>query len=87
MAFSEPVGITIIGGVKINAIENTAIYAVGENSFQALNSVAKNNVISGQIYGDFDFNNLQPFAPTIIDPDGLDTNSPAVNTSGIGIED
>ncbi|MFZ3579864.1 hypothetical protein [Virgibacillus sp. DJP39] len=87
MASIEPIGITIIGGIKINALDNTSINAIGENSFQALNSVTKNNIMSGSLYGDFNFNNLQPFGSVIIDPERIDTVVPAVTTTGIGIED
>ncbi|MFC4556859.1 hypothetical protein ACFO3D_01395 [Virgibacillus kekensis] len=83
----EPIGITIIGGIKINSVENTSVTSVGENSFQAMNSLSKSNIITGQINGDFCFNNLQPFAPVIIDADGFDSTSPAITPTGIGIED
>lgn len=84
MVCGESVGITIIGGIKISGISNTSVSAIGDNTLQALNSVAKNNNITGNINGDFNFNNSQPFNPINIDPDGLDTSSPTVQPAELG---
>jgi hypothetical protein len=82
----EPVGITFLGGIKINAMENTASIAIGENFYQALNSQVKNNVVIGEIYGDFHSNYFQPFASNIYDPDGADTINPFYSAAR-GLED
>jgi hypothetical protein len=46
----------------------------------------KNNITAGQIYGDFDYNNVQPIASPLYDPDGADTFMPMV-MSPLGLED
>jgi hypothetical protein len=88
MAFgdNEPIGINFFGGIKINAQENTASFSIGETFYQALNSVVKNNVIVGEIYGDFHSNIYQPIASNIFDPDGADTVSPFYSAAA-GLED
>lgn len=82
---SDPVGI-FIGGFKINAMENTSSISVGDVFYQNLDSQVKNNIASGQTYGDCNFNNLQPIASPIYDPDGIDTMMP-VAMSPLGLED
>jgi hypothetical protein len=86
MSFSEPVGIVFFGGVKINALENTASFNVGDVFLQSFDSQVKNNLNAGQIYGDFDWNNVQAIASPIYDPDGFDTIAPA-NMKPLGLED
>jgi hypothetical protein len=86
IADNEPVGITFFGGIKINAMENTSTFNIGEGFFQGLNSVVKNNVIIGEIYGDFHSNYFQPLASNIYDPDGVDTPSPFFSAAK-GLED
>ncbi|MBB6454011.1 hypothetical protein HNQ94_002462 [Salirhabdus euzebyi] len=88
MAFAdnEPIGIVFFGGVKINQMETTANFAIGESLFQSLESQVKNNLIAGQTFGDFDFNNLQPVASPLYDPDGFDSFMPIAQSS-LGLED
>ncbi len=88
MAFgdNEPVGIVFLGGIKINQMETNAAFAVGESFFQSLESQVKNNLVNGQTFGDFDFNNFQPIASNVFDPDGYDTIMPIAQAS-LGLED
>ncbi|MFC4321537.1 spore germination protein [Litchfieldia salsa] len=88
MAFgdNEPVGIVFLGGIKVNQMETNASFAVGESFFQSLESQVKNNLIAGQIFGDFDFNNIQPIASHVYDPDGFDNIMPIAQSS-LGLED
>jgi hypothetical protein len=83
---NEPIGINFFGGIKIIAQENTASFNVGQAFLQSLNSVVKNNVIVGEIYGDFHTNTFQPIASNVFDPDGLDTVSPFYSFAR-GLED
>jgi len=85
MPYGDPVGI-FIGGFKINSMENTASLSVGDVFYQALDSQSKNNVVTGQVNGDCNFNNLQPIASPIYDPDGIDTMMPLA-MSPLGLED
>lgn len=89
MAFwdNEPVGIIFFGGVKVNNLESGGTFSIGETNFQSLYSQAKNNVVSGQTFGDFGFNNLQPIASPLYDPDGSDTAIPVAFPSPLGLED
>lgn len=88
MAFgdNEPVGIVFLGGVKINQMESSSSFAVGEVFLQNLESQIKNNLVAGQTFGDFDFNNFQPIASHVYDPDGVDTVQP-ISQSSLGLED
>jgi hypothetical protein len=86
MSFTDPVGIVFFGGVKINALENTASFNVGDFLLQSFDSQVKNNVVNGEIYGDFAYNILTPVASPIFDPDVADTFKPAV-MSALGLED
>jgi hypothetical protein len=86
MSFTDPVGIIFFGGVKINALENTSSFNVGDFLLQSLNSQVKNNIVNGQIYGDFDYNLLNPVASPLYDPDGTDTFMPLVMSS-LGLDD
>ncbi|MCM3164983.1 spore germination protein [Metabacillus litoralis] len=83
---NEPVGIIFFGGVKINQMETNAAFSVGESFYQSLESQVKNNLIAGQTFGDFDFNNFQPIASNVFDPDGVDTMMPIAQSS-LGLED
>ncbi|TXC85984.1 hypothetical protein FS935_18185 [Metabacillus litoralis] len=83
---NEPLGIVFFGGVKINQMETNAAFAVGESLFQSLESQVKNNLIAGQTFGDFDFNNFQPVASNVFDPDGVDMLMPIAQSS-LGLED
>lgn len=83
---NEPVGIIFFGGIKINQMETNAAFSVGESFYQSLESQVKNNLVAGQTFGDFDFNNFQPIASHIFDPDGVDTMMPIAQSS-LGLED
>ncbi|QOR67406.1 spore germination protein [Cytobacillus suaedae] len=82
----EPVGIVFLGGIKINQMETNAAFTVGESFFQSLDSQVKNNLISGQTFGDFVSNNFQPIASPVYDPDGSDNMMP-IRQSSLGLED
>ncbi|WP_153736821.1 spore germination protein [Aquibacillus halophilus] len=83
---NEPIGIVFLGGIKINQMETNATFSVGESFFQSFESQVKNNLIAGQTFGDFDFNNLQPIASPLYDPDGYDSIMPIAQSS-LGLED
>ena len=87
MALIEPgpIGI-VIGSIKINAMENTASFSVGDIFYQTMDSQVKNNIIVGQTFGDLDAYNMQPIASPIYDPDGIDTAMPMI-MSPLGLED
>lgn len=85
MSLCEPFGI-VFGGFKINALENTASINIGENFLQALNSQVKNNLVTGQTFGDFDLINEQSIASPIYDPDVQDAIMPMI-MSPLGLED
>lgn len=85
MTSSDPVGI-FIGGFKINSMDNSSSLSVGDVFFQALASQSKNNMANGQTFGDCNFNNFQPIASPIYDPDGIDTMMP-IAMSPLGLED
>ncbi|MTI79649.1 MAG: hypothetical protein FH758_02030 [Firmicutes bacterium] len=76
IAESEPIGVCIIGGIKLNAMENTASFNMGEIFLQAFDSQVKNNLINGQSYGDLHINNFGAFGSPVVDPDGIDTTMP-----------
>ncbi|UFU00552.1 spore germination protein [Radiobacillus kanasensis] len=82
----DPIGVNIIGGIKVNALENTASIGIGENQYMSLNSQVKNNLNAGEVYGDFDYNYFQIIGSSVFDPDGADTVMP-VNTPSLGLED
>ncbi|RSK27535.1 hypothetical protein EJF36_11965 [Bacillus sp. HMF5848] len=83
---NEPIGIVFFGGIKINQMETNAAFAVGESLFQSFESQVKNNLITGQTFGDFHANNFQPIASPVYDPDGVDNVFP-VTESTLGLED
>jgi hypothetical protein len=83
---NEPVGITILGGIKVTAMENTASFNFGENFLQSFDSQVKNNFINGNTFGDMTLMNLTSIASPVYDPDGVDTVMP-VNMSPLGLED
>jgi hypothetical protein len=89
LSLSEPIGITFFGGIKINAMENTASFNVGDIFLQGFDSINKANILAGQVFGDFDYTIFNPVASPIYDPDGVDvgeTNYPTAQ-SNFGLED
>jgi hypothetical protein len=81
----EPIGV-VVGGFKINAMENTSTLAIGDVFLQNMDSQVKTNLINGQTYGDFVHNYMQPISSPIYDPDGADTSMPMI-MSARGLED
>lgn len=88
LSLSEPIGITFFGGVKINAMENTATFNVGDIFLQGFDSINKTNLIN-QVFGDFDYIVQNPVASPVYDPDGVDINEANYPTaqSIFGLED
>jgi hypothetical protein len=88
LSLSEPIGITFFGGVKINAMENTASFNVGDIFLQGFDSINKSNLLN-QVFGDFDYNVQNPVASQIYDPDGVDISEANFPTaqSNFGLED
>ncbi|WP_456275196.1 spore germination protein [Bacillus sp. AK128] len=83
---NEPVSIVFFGGIKVNQMETNAAFSVGESFYQSLESQVKNNLIAGQTFGDFVFNNFNPIASPVYDPDGMDSFMPIAQSS-LGLED
>jgi len=82
----DPIGITFFGGIKINAQDNTSSFNIGDTFIQSPSSSMKNNMIQGQVFGDFHSNSYQAIGTCIYDSDALDGFNPS-NSAPVGLED
>jgi hypothetical protein len=82
-------GIVILGGIKVNTLENTSSLNIGEITLTGLDSINKSNILAGQVFGDFDYSIFNPIASPLYDPDGVEiveNNAPGAQPS-VGLED
>jgi hypothetical protein len=88
LSLSDPIGITFFGGIKVNGMENTSSFNVGDIFLQGFDSINKTNLIT-QVFGDFDYIVQNPVASPVYDPDGVEISEANYPTaqSNFGLED
>ncbi|HEX6593832.1 MAG TPA: hypothetical protein VF095_04505 [Bacillota bacterium] len=77
--------INVFGGIKVNAMENTASLNYGRLTLTNFHSQNKSNVI-GQTFGDLDFINQTPVGSPLLDNDVFDDPQKSLQ-SGAGVQD
>jgi|GEM_PF-5166791 len=82
---TDNIGINFFGGFKINAMENTATFSIGDVNLSNISSQSK-SILFNQVFGDYDMINQQALNSAIIDPDVYDNFKP-MNQNDLGLED
>ncbi|WP_102346180.1 hypothetical protein [Bacillus sp. Marseille-P3661] len=82
---SEPIGINIFGPFSCNNVDGNGSVTVGEAFVQTPYSQVKLNM-TGQVYGYYNYNLIQPIGSPIYDPDVQDSVMP-ISSMPFGLED